>query len=201
MLSPIVIPARGIAVADHRAGDVAGSARAAEGRGAVSTGAACRYTLERGTEKLEHKVSSLVWSLATRSDRPERAEESRQAAPVSFDKGRARLAREKIRERRWREQFLAADLFADPAWDMLLDLYAAFYERRQVSVSSLCIAAAVPATTALRWIKTMTDAGLFERSVDPDDARRVFIDISEKGRIAMDGYFDRLAEGDVRFNC
>jgi hypothetical protein len=158
-------------------------------------------TLEERFERIESQVSSLIWSLATRSDRPARAEEPQQSAPVSFDKGRARLAREKIRERRWREQFLAADLFADPAWDMLLDLYAAFYERRQVSVSSPCIAAAVPATTALRWIKTMTDAGLFERAIDPDDARRIFIGISEKGRIAMDGYFDRLAEGDARFNC
>lgn len=159
--------------------------------------------LEERFERLESQVSSLIWSLATRSERPARAHQPPPPsdAPVSFDKGRARLAREKIRERRWREQFLAADLFADPAWDMLLDLYAAFYERRQVSVSSLCIAAAVPATTALRWIKSMTDEGLFERSVDPDDARRVFIGISEKGRIAMDGYFDKLAEGDLRFNC
>ncbi len=158
-------------------------------------------TIEERFERLENKVSSLVWSLAKRAEWPELAEEPRQAAPVSFEKGRARLAREKIRERRWREQFFAADLFADPAWDMLLDLYAAFYERRQVSVSSLCIAAAVPATTALRWIKTMTDAGLFERAIDPDDARRIFIGISEKGRIAMDGYFDKFAEGDPRFSC
>jgi len=156
--------------------------------------------LEDRFERLEHKVSTLVWSLATRGDPPAHIQELPSAAPVPFDKGRARLAREKIRERRWREQFFAADLFADPAWDMLLDLYAAFYERRQVSVSSLCIAAAVPATTALRWIKTMADEGLFERSIDPDDARRIFIGISEKTRIAMDGYFDKFAEGALRFN-
>src|SRR3546814_2871104 len=77
---------------------------------------------------------------------------------------------------------------------MLLDLYAACYERRQVSVSSLCIAAAVPATTALRWIKNMTDAGLLDRSCDPNDARRIFIGISEKARFAMDRYFDKRSE-------
>src|SRR3546814_1843272 len=44
---------------------------------------------------------------------------------------------------------------SDPAWDMLLDLYlAAERNTRPVSISSLCIASAVPATTALRWIKT-----------------------------------------------
>src|SRR3546814_6484390 len=84
---------------------------------------------------------------------------------------------------------------------MLLDFYAACYERRQVSVSSLCIADAVPATTALRWIKNMTDAGLLDRSCDPNDARRIFIGISEKARFAMDRYFDKLVEGDSRFSC
>ena len=42
---------------------------------------------------------------------------------------------------------------------MLLDLLAARLERERVSVSSLCIAAAVPPTTALRWIRTLTDKG------------------------------------------
>src|SRR3546814_2543305 len=74
-----------------------------------------------------------------------------------------------LRQRRMREQYFPADLFADPAWDMLLDLYAARLEHQPVSVSSLCIAAAVPATTALRWIKTMTEAGLFVREADPQD--------------------------------
>lgn len=113
--------------------------------------------------------------------------------PISFGSGRARLARSKIRERRLREQLFAPGVFAEPAWDMLLDLYAAHYEARSVSVSSLCIAANVPATTALRWIRTMTDLGLFDRISDSEDGRRIFITISEKGRLAMDIYFDKLA--------
>ncbi|WP_428630267.1 winged helix DNA-binding protein [Sphingopyxis sp.] len=77
---------------------------------------------------------------------------------------------------------------------MLLDLYAAHYERREVSVSSLCIAANVPATTALRWIKSMTDHGMFERTCDRHDGRRILIAISESTRLALDGYFDKLSE-------
>jgi len=93
-----------------------------------------------------------------------------------------------IRSRRLRAQFFAADLFADPAWDMLLDLFAAGLERRQVSVSSLCIAAAVPPTTALRWIGTLHEAGLFERQADPSDRRRAYIGLSAKGLEGMRGY-------------
>jgi hypothetical protein len=94
-----------------------------------------------------------------------------------------------IRVRRMRERFFDSQLFADPAWDMLLDLMAAQLERVQVAVSSLCIAAAVPPTTALRWIKTMTDAGIFERIADPDDGRRIFIRLSDNATNAMQRYF------------
>ena len=57
---------------------------------------------------------------------------------------------------------------------MLLDLMAARLENIQVSVSSLCIAASVPPTTALRWIKTMTEEKIFERHADEKDGRRDF---------------------------
>lgn len=93
-----------------------------------------------------------------------------------------------IRARRLRAQYFASDLFADPAWDMLLDLFAAGIERRRVSVSSLCIAAAVPPTTALRWIGTMHDAGLFRREADPGDRRRAYIVLSDKAQHGMRNY-------------
>jgi DNA-binding MarR family transcriptional regulator len=62
----------------------------------------------------------------------------------------------------------------------LLDLFAARLEKRSVAVSSLCIAAAVPPTTALRWIKTLTDLGLLVRTADPQDGRRVYIELAPK---------------------
>ena len=123
------------------------------------------------------------------------------AIPRSFvpeermlDRQRAKAVRRMLRQRRMREQYFPADLFADPAWDMLLDLYAARLERQPVSVSSLCIAAAVPATTALRWIKTMTDAGLFVRDADPHDGRRIFIALAEGTCDALARYFEALEE-------
>ena len=94
-----------------------------------------------------------------------------------------------IRARRLRGRFFAEDLFADPAWDMLLDLLQAEIAQLRVPVSSLCIAAAVPATTALRWLKSMTDKGLFVRRADPHDGRRVFVELSREASVAMRRYF------------
>ena len=97
--------------------------------------------------------------------------------------------RQLIRARRLRARFFDADLFADPAWDMLLDLFQAEIAQHRVPVSSLCIAAAVPPTTALRWIKTMTDSGLFLRRLDPHDRRRIFIELAPATSEAMRRYF------------
>ncbi|GAA4817521.1 hypothetical protein GCM10023232_12330 [Sphingosinicella ginsenosidimutans] len=93
-----------------------------------------------------------------------------------------------IRARRMRDQFFRGELFADPAWDMLLDLMAARLEQSRVAVSSLCIAAAVPATTALRWIKALTDRDIFIRSADPRDGRRVYIELSDEAARALNAY-------------
>lgn len=96
-----------------------------------------------------------------------------------------------IRARRRRDEIFGKkkDLFSDPAWDMLLDLYLSRLEGRRVAVSSLCIAASVPSTTALRWIKTMCDHGLFVRSADPEDGRRFFIHLSDDAVAHMDEFF------------
>jgi DNA-binding MarR family transcriptional regulator len=97
--------------------------------------------------------------------------------------------RQVIRARRNRDRYFPGVLFEDPAWDMLLDLYAAGLERRQISASSLAIAAAVPKTTAYRLMNRLTIDGLFVREQDPFDERRRFISLSESATENMRRYF------------
>lgn len=94
-----------------------------------------------------------------------------------------------IRARRLRTRYFPEHLFADPAWDMLLDLLQAEIAQLRVPVSSLCIAAAVPATTALRWLKSMVQEGLFIRRADPHDGRRVFVELAPDTSHALRRYF------------
>jgi hypothetical protein len=105
----------------------------------------------------------------------------------------AGLVRRLIRLRRDRDRHFPADLFGDPAWDMLLDLAAARMERADVAVSSLCVAAAVPTTTALRWVRSLSEAGIFVRRTDPGDARRAFITLSDQAHDAMLAWLRRFA--------
>jgi len=109
-----------------------------------------------------------------------------------------RLLRRIIRQRQLRARFFDGDLFADPAWDMLLDLAAARAEHKRVSVTSLCIASGVPPTTALRWIGQLTESGLLQRIEDDTDRRRAFITLTDRAADPMARYFAELGTGASR---
>lgn len=108
-----------------------------------------------------------------------------------------RDVRKIIRARRAREQFFDASLFADPAWDMLLDLFASDIGNQRVPVGSLCAAATVPATTALRWIRNLERSGLVRRHQDPLDGRRCFVSLTFEASLAMASYFKSIARPTV----
>ena len=97
-----------------------------------------------------------------------------------------------IRLRRNRDRFFTADLFADPAWDILLELYLSEFSQQRVPTTSLCAAAAVPFTTALRWMKHLEKVGLICRHQDPTDGRRFFVSLTPDGRKRMDDYFSSV---------
>ncbi len=99
------------------------------------------------------------------------------------------IAREVYAERRRRHRFLPADLFGEPTWDILIDLYVAYREERRVPTTSSCIGAHVPPTTALRWLRILESRGLVEREDDGRDGRRTFVRLTPQGLAAMDATF------------
>ena len=100
------------------------------------------------------------------------------------------LAREIDAERRRRRRFFDEDLFGEPSWDILLDLYIASCDDRTVPTTSACIGSNVPPTTALRWLRILEARGLVERRGDDADGRRTFVALSDKGRALMEGFLD-----------
>lgn len=142
-------------------------------------------------EAMEQHGRALHAALDSESGAPSRTvpSEALGAVVADFEPIDAAAIRSIIRARRLRAHFFGSGLFADPAWDILLDLIAARLEGRSVAVSSLCIAAAVPATTALRWIKQLTEAGFLRRVADPVDGRRIFIELTDGAARTMMTYF------------
>ena len=80
-----------------------------------------------------------------------------------------RLAQALFRARRLRGRHFDDELFREPAWDMLLDLFIQKETGRRSSVKGVCSASHVPPTTALRWISWLERSGLIERRDDEKD--------------------------------
>ena len=77
------------------------------------------------------------------------------------------------------------DLFGEPGWDILLDLYIAERRRTDVQVSSVCLDAGVPSSTILRWLARLEREGLLYRVADTADARRRYVRLTDAGRALM----------------
>jgi DNA-binding MarR family transcriptional regulator len=93
-----------------------------------------------------------------------------------------------------REEVIGGDLFSDPAWDILLDLYAARDRGDRVQVTSIASIAGVPPSTGRRWAKRLVDRGLLERERDRRDQRQTFMRLTPKGEEIMTAFMVRLAE-------
>ena len=160
--------------------------------GVASEGIARRLDLAELSRKLDDVASDL--STWIRRNGPSDEPASGTTDWSEIDSGAtARNVRKLIRQRRLRGRYFPPDLFADPAWDILLDLTAARLEGSSVPISSVCIAAGVPTTTALRWVATLVDLGLLTRRSDTSDRRRVFVELTEAGWDAMSRFFTNQA--------
>jgi predicted transcriptional regulator len=140
--------------------------------------------------QLSEEVNRIATTLARLSTGPNANARRMEPMPAAeLPQVSVEIVRSVIRARRLRGRYFPEDLFADPAWDMMLDLLQAEISHLRVPVSSLCIAAAVPATTALRWLKTLVQEGLFVRRADPHDGRRVFVELAPQASQALRRFF------------
>jgi DNA-binding MarR family transcriptional regulator len=144
--------------------------------------------------QLSEEVGRIASTLARLSAGPSSSRSPELSPAADVPPLSAETVRNVIRARRLRARYFAEELFADPAWDMLLDLLQAEIAQLRVPVSSLCIAAAVPATTALRWLKTLVSQGLFIRRPDPHDGRRVYVELAPETSQALRRYFAEVGQ-------
>lgn len=102
------------------------------------------------------------------------------------------LVKQILRSRRQRDTLFGTDLFGEPAWDILLELFVAEQTYRKLSVSSVCLASAVPPSTAIRWVERLESAGWVRRDNDPLDRRLIWVFLTPKGSTAMRTYLEGL---------
>lgn len=105
---------------------------------------------------------------------------------------RVDLAKHIYDMRRARADYFPADLFAEPAWDILLYLYEAGAAHQRTTVTTLCNFAGVPSTTALRWIQRLITVGIVEKDPNPLDQRVSWVRLSPDAQDQMDRFLGRL---------
>lgn len=130
--------------------------------------------------RLEHSLEEARLAL-----QPEPIAEARSGAfPVDEDKVRRVLAARRIRVRQ-----LGQDLFADPAWDLLLEAFAAELGQKRTSISQLCLATNVPQPVAMRWIDKLAQDGWFNRPQASDERQ---IELTPEGSVKLRRYFEAV---------
>ena len=117
------------------------------------------------------------------------------AGPVIVETDKLAAARRAFRNRRERERLFGQALFADPAWDVLLELFIARKEGREITVFSACQATAVPEETVLRCITHLVEAKLVTRGAGTSDPRNIYLSLTERGRGLLLDYFSRTMTG------
>lgn len=103
------------------------------------------------------------------------------------DQSRTRRVRQLLDQRRKRIAIFGRQMFAEPAWEMLLLLYLSETGQR-LTQSSLTELSGASRSTGMRWIEYLADHGLVVREDHPTDKRRNFVNLSEKGRDLLNLY-------------
>ena len=143
------------------------------------------------SSSLPEAETAPVWAQRLRSVRAELDYLEVEVGHASRREGAIEV-RDIIRARALRRKVFNPDMFADPAWDILLELYACQLDYRRISVSKLSFAVHVPATTVLRWIGILEREGFLTKTNDPLDGRRVWVELSETGTAKMKQYFELI---------
>jgi PAS domain S-box-containing protein len=109
--------------------------------------------------------------------------------PVEDEKRVLRVAAQRIlAKRRLRTRFFEDEMFGEPAFDLLLDLFAQELAGRDTYTTSAAVASGAPLTTALRQIAMLVERGLIARDPDPTDRRRVRLRMTDPGAVQMRDY-------------
>lgn len=98
-----------------------------------------------------------------------------------------RRARDVLANRKRRHDIFGKGMFGEPAWEMLLLLYVMQGGARQ-TISRLGEGAGVSKSTALRWIDYLEARRLIRRESHPTDRRAAFVELTDKGRDALELY-------------
>lgn len=108
-------------------------------------------------------------------------------------KAASQIALRASRERQKRTNYVGNhEIFGEPAWDILLDLFI-----RQTKDEKISLRAAnsnAPASTAVRWLRILEQNGLISLQIDEADDERLVFYLTAAGYDGMLRYLESIAK-------
>jgi DNA-binding MarR family transcriptional regulator len=95
--------------------------------------------------------------------------------------------------RRGREDLFGRHLFSDPAWDIILELYAAKLANRRMSSSEVAQAIGAPKSVIARWLTALADAGVVMSDGDQDEMEELAFRLTDEGAAKLAQLVDQWA--------
>ena len=112
--------------------------------------------------------------------------------PIEGEAALNRLVRDVLDSRRRREKIFGVQIFGEPAWDLLLELYDAEWRQQPLSIQNACRATGMPPSTMIRWIAMLEEEGWVRAIGDPSDLVRMRVALTDRASVAMHDYFRNL---------
>ena len=141
----------------------------------------------RNMDDIVHRLDELLRTIAA-APGPAPA-----AAPIERNKLEA--ARAEWSARRERERLFGSSLFGNAGWDILLDLFVACEEGRDVTLSSICETASLAEPAMLRCLAMLIEEGLILRESRSPDPQGNHLKLSGEALQLMCEYFSRTKPG------
>lgn len=137
-----------------------------------------------GVEEIARRLDELVRAV---SDTPGLG------SPPAIKDGILHAARAARKARRERQRIFGETLMSDPAWDILLELFVARIEGRQLRLSQVSSAIGFSEGTLIRWAAQLIEAKLVASSPNAADPKDRILALTDEGVNLMCDYFIRTS--------
>ena len=147
-----------------------------------------RITLERQDVQTAHRLIDQLNELMAGNSRKRTPEAATRRYDLACQIGAARRSRAAL---------FPDELFDEPAWDIMLQLYCAAGRDEVTTIYALGRSISAPLSTIERWVEYLVERNLVERT-DSLGNLDLEIRLSENGFSRLDAYFRMLLEHDFQ---
>lgn len=99
------------------------------------------------------------------------------------------LADDILRLRKAAMTCLGQSIFSDPAWNLLLALYASGERGAPPQIGTVAVRAGLPRSTAIRWLTNLNQYELVNITRDRKDKRIMRVRLTQRGHAAVENSF------------